>query len=64
MTSANEQQHEQGVAGEPTEVAETLHGKQARAEEYDQPTGGDTVNLTGDTIVAKREPVDGDTDNQ
>lgn len=56
MTSANEQQHEQGTTqDEPTEVAETLHGKQARAEEHEQP---DAVTMTGDTLVAKREPLD------
>ena len=55
MTSANEQQHEQGVAGEPTEAAEILHGDRARTEEHEQPA---TVALDGDTLIAKDEDDD------
>lgn len=62
MTSANEQQHKQGIQGEPTEVAETLHGTQARTEEHEQP---EAVSLDGDTLVSRRDGSDvGDTDNK
>lgn len=48
MTKANDQQDEQ--YGEPTTLAETLHGDKARAEEHDQPAA---VAADSDTLIAR-----------
>lgn len=48
MTQANDQQDDK--YGEPTHVAEVLHGDRARAEEHDQPA---TAALSGDTLIAE-----------
>lgn len=48
MTNANDQQDEK--FGDPTHVAEVLHGDHARAEEHDQPA---TAALSGDTLIAE-----------
>jgi hypothetical protein len=48
MTNANEQQDDK--YGEPSTVAEVLHGDHARAEEHPQP---EAVALDTDTLVAR-----------
>lgn len=48
MTDANAQQDDK--YGEPSELAETLHGDKARAEEHPQP---DAVAADADTLIAR-----------
>lgn len=48
----------QGSDDGPTEVAEVLHGDQARVETNPQPTDNEIVKLDGDTRIAKPADVD------
>lgn len=47
--TANDQQDAQ--YGEPDELAKTLHGDKARAEEHEQPA--DVVEAPADTLIAR-----------
>lgn len=55
----NEQQDNQ--SGEPTELAKTLHGDRANAEQYEQP---EAIAMPAETLIAKpgrdKDAVEGD----